>query len=335
MKRITLIALLLIAFVQQDFAQKFPPLTNDAIAAYKEKNFDQAKTLIDQSVKSVDGENHAYTWHLRGHIYKHFFGMAVDEDLDNANRETSISSFMKSIELDTEGTFKQANTEGLKPLTNSFWNEAVNTINARDKDKIGNAEKSLERFVKMRMAIGEMDNMNQYLIDFYKAYASANRKLIEVERAEGHDITHYQAEFDRVESAYKKVLELNSEDYIANYNLSINLYNEAAYIIEQMPPDADLITLMDSQQGAVVVFEKALPFALKADNIRPGRIETVKALRAIYLALNDYNEFDFFDQMVKKIKSDSGVAGANSKKKFQEMRKNLDSYKRIQQTDEE
>jgi len=335
MKRLTVITILLVAFATSLCAQKFPPLTNEAISLYKSKDYAGSKDLIDQSVRSVEGEKHSYTWHLRGHIYKHFFNQGVDEDLDNSNREVSISSFMKSMELDTEGTFKKANIDGLKPLANSFWNEAVSIIGARQKDKISQAEQKLERFVKIRMAIGEMDNMNQYLIDFFKAYASANRKLIEVERADGKLIEDYQDEFQRVEDSYKKVLEMNSEDYISNYNLSINLYNEAAYKIEKMDPDADLLIVMEQQGGAVKVFEKALPYALKADNIRPGRIETVKALRAIYLALNNYEQFDHFDKMVKTIKSEAGVSGSKSKKQFQEMRKSRENYNRIDSSEEE
>jgi len=335
MKRITILAILLIGFAPSIFSQKFPPLTNEAISLYKSKDYNGSKDLIDQSVRSVEGQNHSYTWHLRGHIYKHFFNQSIDVDLDNSNREISITSFMKSMELDSEGTFKKANVDGLKPLANSFWNEAVSIIGERNKENINQAEVKLERFVKIRMAIGEMENMNQYLIDFFKAYASANRKLIEVERGQGKIINDYQNEFQRVEDSYKKVLEMNSEDYISNYNLSINLYNEAAYKIEKMDPEGDLIEIMTQQDGAVKVFEKALPYALKADNIRPGRIETVKALRAIYLALNNYDEFDHYDKMVKTIKSDAGVSKSYSKKKFQEMRKSMDSYKRIDSSDEE
>jgi len=335
MKRLTIIAVILCALTHKVEAQKFPPLTNEAITMYKGKDYTGAKDLIDQSVRSVEGQEHAYTWHLRGHIYKHFFNQGIDVDLDNSNREVSINSFMKSMELDSEGTFKKANIDGLKPLANSFWNEAVGIIGDRNKTTISKAEVKLERFVKIRMAIGEMENMNQYLIDFFKAYASANRKLIEHERREGRNIDHYNDEFIRVEDSYKKVLDMNSEDYISNYNLSINLYNEAAFMIEQMDPEADLIETMEAQGGAVKIFEKALPYALKADNIRPGRIETVKALRAIYLALNNYDQFDHYDTMVKKIKSDTGVAGPNSKKKFQEMRKSMDSYRRIESSDEE
>ncbi|MFT4660894.1 MAG: tetratricopeptide (TPR) repeat protein [Patiriisocius sp.] len=335
MKRLTIISVLLIAFVQVNFAQKFPPLTNESITEYKNKDFDEARSLIDQSVKSVEGKSHSYTWHLRGHIYRHFYNMGIDEDLDNANREVAIKSFMKSIELDTEGTFKKANVDGLKPLTNSFWNEAVGVIHKREKANIHKAELSLDRFLKIRRSIDEMESMNQYLIDFFKAYASANRKLIEVERKNGKDITSYQNEFDRVEKSYMKVLELNPDDYIANYNLSINLYNEAAYRIEKMPTDADLGEIMLTQSGAIKIFEKALPHALKADNIRPGRVETVKALRAIYLALNNYEQFDIYDQMVKKIKSDTGVMGSVNREKFEQMRNDRKNFGRIQQSDDE
>ncbi len=335
MKKIALIAILLLALVQANFAQKIPPLTNEAIKEYKNKNFEKARTLIDQSIISVEGKENAYTWHLRGHVYKYFFNLSLDEEVDEQNRNTAIESFKKSMAFDSKGTFKEANNDGLKPLVNSFWNDAVVIINSRDRATIAKAEHYLKRFIESRESIKSNDNINQYLIDFYKAFASANRKLMEAERDQGSDIEKYREEYDRVVESYKKVLNINSEEYTANYNLSINIYNEGAYQIEQMPAEPDLITIMGRQKEAVILFEKALPYALKADNIRPGRIETIKALRAIYLALNDYFKFDYYDQMVKKLKNGSGAAGSIGKEKFEQMRRDKESYKRLQKFDEE
>lgn len=337
MKKIVMLAVFLAGFFLAGTTQSMPPLTKEATAKYKEKDYDAAKQLLDQSIKSTEGAQHAFTWHLRGHVYKNYIDPNVMDALEsNQARDIAVESFMKSIELDDQGTFTTANKDALKPIANSFWNEAVTIISQRNKETIHTAQDKLERFVKIRKDIGAMDNMSQYLIDFFKAYASANRKIIDEERKNGGNIDSYIKEFERLEEAYKKVLSINPEDYVANYNLSINLYNEGAFQIEQISPESELIDLINTQEGAVKIFERALPYALKADQIRPGRIETVKALRAIYMALNDYDQFDHYDQMVKKLKSDAGVMGSSvSKAEFEKLRKMRDSYNQIEQTDEE
>jgi len=123
----------------------------------------------------------------------------------------------------------------------------------------------------------------------------------------------YAEELGRIRHCYEKALGADDEDYGSNYNFAINLYNEAAYRIERIPADADLTFLLLEQAGCIDIFKEALPFAEKAYDKKPGRIEILKALRAIYLSLSDYDKFDRYDLLIKE---KQGEMRAPSEHKF-------------------
>jgi len=237
---------------------------------------------------------------VRGHIHKEVYKQVDKFDSKSNSRETAVASFLKSLELDQSKEFEEWNSTSLKYLASTFWNDAVNTIENADSDGIVEAEGAYKNYVKTLDAFSYEYDKNKAALDFYKAYATANRKMIEQKRHMGANPESYAEELLRIEKSYLEALEKNSEDYGSNYNYSINLYNEAAYRIERIPAEADLTVLLLEQAGCIEIFKKALPYANKAYDQRPGRIEILKALRAIHLSLSDYEQFERYDMLIKE-----------------------------------
>lgn len=275
------------------------PQTGKAARLYEQRDYQEAKTLIDNCI-AAEGKEDAYTWHVRGHIYKEIYKNIEGTDKKQApEREIAIHSFLKCLDLDAENKFLEWNKTTLRFLSSTYWNDAVTIMENQQKEELPLAEELFTKYLRTMEASGNTSELEQRKLDFYKAFATANRKQVERMRSANADPTEYEVELARVIESHKKALKINADVYGSNYNYAINLYNEAAYRIENIPLEADLTRLILDQQGCIAIFEEALPIAKKAEELKPGRIEILKALRAIYLGLNNYDEFDRYNDLVR------------------------------------
>ncbi len=103
-------------------------------------------------------------------------------------------------------------------------------------------------------------------------------------------------------SSYSKVLSLNNNHKLANYNTAILLYNEAVRKINNMNYDVGLTELNMTQDESVDIFKRALPYMEKAYLLEPQNKNTVIGLSGIYFSLNDeakYKEFKLIAESMK------------------------------------
>jgi tetratricopeptide (TPR) repeat protein len=301
MKIRSIITLLCIVLIASASGQgNVLPLTGKAARLYEQKNYTEAKTVIEQSI-SGEGKEDSYSWHVRGHIYKEIYkGQDLAVKKTAKEREVAVESFERCLKLDTEKKFLEWNKTSLRFLGSTYWNDAVSLMEIRDRKDLPMAEDFFHKYLRIMESIEIQSDLNQRKRDFYKAYATSNRKIIEDLRNTMADPTAYSVELERVVDSHKKALAIDNNDYGSNYNYAINLYNEAAYRIENIPAEADLTHIILEQEGCIAIFEEALPIAQKAENLKPGRIEILKALRAIYLGLNNYEAFDKYNDLIRE-----------------------------------
>jgi len=272
--------------------------TGQAARLYQEKDYQEAKRIIDECVLS-EGAEDAYTWHVRGYVYKELLKGEKGFSDESTYREEAVRSFQQCLELDDEQKYLQWNTNSLRYLASTYWNGAVMIMEQRDRGELETAYGYFEKYCSIMKSLEQTEGLDDRKVDFYRAFSTANRKVIEKLRSQKSSPDSYKIEMERIEKSYTQALQLSPNDYGANYNYAINLYNEAAYRIENIPFDAPLTHVILEQEGCIDIFERALPFALKAEQLRPGRIEILKALRAIYLSLNNYGEFDRYNQLIR------------------------------------
>jgi hypothetical protein len=301
MKIRSIITLLCIVLVASASGQgNVLPLTGKAARLYEQKNYTEAKTIIEQSI-AAEGKEDSYSWHVRGHIYKEIYkGQDLAAKKSSKEREVAVQSFEKCMKLDVEKKFLEWNKTSLRFLGSTYWNDAVSLMEIRDRKDLPMAEEFFHKYLRIMESVELQSDLDQRKLDFYKAYATSNRKIIEDFRNAMSEPSAYAVELERVVDSHKKALAIDNSDYGSNYNYAINLYNEAAYRIENIPVEADLTHIILEQEGCIGIFEEALPIAQKAENLKPGRIEILKALRAIYLGLNNYEAFDKYNDLIRE-----------------------------------
>ncbi|MEM7162788.1 MAG: hypothetical protein AAF487_10165 [Bacteroidota bacterium] len=323
------ISLVVLLFSTFAWAQT-PTITVEAAKLYEQKELQRAKEKIDAAILTEQGKVDSYTWHVRGHIYKEIYKVIDNRDPNSKNREESVEAFFKAMEFDADGKFDQMNYNVIKTFfIPSFYNDVVNMLNNRTSENIDMIKPRYDKYREVQKRLEPDFSLSTRDINFAKALATSYRKLIEIERNNGSEREEYEAYFEAVKEYYRAAIKLDTMDYGANYNLAINLYNEAAYIIENIGPDCDLHCIGEKQEICVDLFKEALPFALTAYKLKPERVEINKALRAIYYSLILEDKKEDFESNLRELKKGrtlDGIEFQEWKLKFE--RKALNIHKK-------
>jgi tetratricopeptide (TPR) repeat protein len=291
MGKIGYILLLMIFLPFMVIAQ--PQLTIDAYNAFQNQNLVEAKTLIDKAVLNSDGKNDAMTWHIKGFVYKELYNLNDKKVRTSENREIAIDAFTQSMELDSKKEFLDNNQKSIRYLASSYYNDAVLVIRDTDPKTIKDSEILYNKFKETTKLIEASPDFKERDISYFKALATANRKIYETNREDNKQFLMNAL------SNYNYVLSLDPNDYGANYNMAINLYNEGAHNIEHLDNEAQIPAIVKVQAVSIELFKEALPYMLKAHELNPDREETLKGLRGIYLSLNDENEANKYRDLLK------------------------------------
>src|SRR5690554_385528 len=261
-----------------------PQETLDAYRAYQQKDYSKAVKLIDAAVQNATGKDDPMSWHIRGFIYKDIFNETDQKDRFSANRDISVEAFLRSLELDKKNEYRENNLKSLRYLASSYYNDAVLVMREMNKENIQESEDYYNTYKKIVQVSEPEIDITERDLTFYKALATCHRKIYEQDRDANKDYLYKALE------NYQFVLDLDPDNYGANYNTAINLYNEGAYGIEKIDAEAQIPTIVQVQAVSVEMFREALPFMLKAYEQDSTRRETLIALRGIYLSLNDNEE---------------------------------------------
>jgi len=271
-----------------------PQETLDAYRAYQKQNYQEASNLIDEAISTEAGQKDAMTWHIRGFIYKDIFNQIDDKARDSENREIAVDAFLESMRLDDSGQYADNNLKSLRYLASSFYNDAVLVMRETSKDNIAHSEKFYQRYKGLMEQIDSEFDAKERDITYYKALATSHRKIYE------RDKTANRKYLNKALANYQYVLELDPDNYGANYNTAINLYNEGAHGIEQIDAEAQIPTIVEIQSESIDLFREALPYMLKAYELDSTRKETLIALRGIYLSLNNNEKANEYRDLLRE-----------------------------------
>ena len=112
----------------------------------------------------------------------------------------------------------------------------------------------------------------------------------------GYMMKHYEENnemyFGNAREAYLKALEINPNNFEANFHIGHLLYSHAVQIIGDQSYDLDLIVLNRILDRVNQLFREAVPYVERARQLAPDNKETLKALQGLYYNLNKTNEFE-------------------------------------------
>jgi len=281
---------ILVLLVSTSFGQRNH--WQNALACYQEDSLVCAQTEIDAAVADSAEGLLPYTWHLRAFIYRAVYKQIDKEDPTSSARAKSIESFKKSLELDKVEEFKSNNIKGVQALAISFFNDGIRYLNVFKPDE---AISSLEKHnITMRMVKPAYFNKERETTIKRKA------GVIHMDRY-NDDKEGNRVSFDRAIEFFNDVLDLDSNDFIANLNSGVLYHNLAVDLLMETKPELSLMEVMELQEKHVNNMQKSLVFMTKANSISPNHPGVIRALAGAYFSLHDEKKFEYYNQKLLKL----------------------------------
>ena len=265
------------------------PLTVKAYELYQKGEFELASKAIDEAIQEKEGLNDPVTWQLRAFIYFEIYDKVEKRNTSSEARVNALGSTLHSMEIDKDQKNYDQNINLLDRISISYYNDAVNATNNLDPKDPNFAENSFKEYLRIQKIAHPDQDFKNKKVEFYRALATAFGNRYQ------KDPLNNREYFDLTIEALTNVLQLDSNDYAANYNMSIYYFNEGVYKIDNISSVSSLTDIILIQDQSIQLFKKAEPYMLKAHGIKK-REETFRGLRAIYKALSEQEKFEKYDQ---------------------------------------
>lgn len=105
------------------------------------------------------------------------------------------------------------------------------------------------------------------------------------------DSTKNVSYFLKRKSIYEKVLRISPNNFTANYNMGITLYNRGVDLINPQVYDLDILTFHKLLDDVTLLFKEALPYVEKATMLSPDNKNALVALQGIYYNINEKDKY--------------------------------------------
>jgi len=281
---------IIVAFIIISVSAHAQNYTVKAYKFYQVKDFDSAKVYIDSAVFNSDEGKYSKTWQMRGIIYRN-----LESKYGIKYREIALNSFLEARKVDTLNEFMPEISSYIENLNVKYYNDAVDLLYA------GNLEQSEKTYNTYKNNYWKYLDKNKDFsntdIQYYNTLAGAwfKRNSL-VEPGKKREI------YDNAIKYFGEVLKIDSMNYSANYGIGISYYNQGADIVVGMDPFSTDIEEIDRiQDESMALFKKGEPYLKRAFEINPNEKEVVEGLTGIYYSLNEEKEFEYFQQLLKKM----------------------------------
>ena len=288
MKRVLIILIIaLTAFINCGVAQTF--ILDRAIDAFEQQNYKQAKILIDSAVMQSGSPDNPETWYYRAGIYKGIYKAQQSDDRFSPAREEAITSLKYFLMLDDSSKFYDSAVKSVKYLASTYYNDAVKDMNNQM------FEYSAANYEKHKSAWLLIEKNRNFTVDdigYKEALGTVYMNLCNTGKERNNPY------YEKSIHVFAELLELDPNNWNANYNTGILMYNRAVSIIKDMEYDTDLITLDMVQTNCIKLFFTSLPYMKKAHKLRPANQEPIAGLTGIYFSLNEPDYFRQYKEML-------------------------------------
>lgn len=283
------IALLLILLMPSAWAQQ--DVLAEALRKYQAGALNESRALVDEAVGSERYARDPEAWLLRGFILKDLYKARSGDAVGDSLRDEALASLATCMDLDTGQVYHDNAVQAYDFLTKTCYNDAANALNEMRPEKAEALYIKFKRYAERTNALADPRTKD---IEFYNALGTVHTKLYNQDR---EDLTWY----DRAVSTYRDVLEMDAENYGANYNLATLYYNRGVYNIQRVDVENDLPSLQRIQEVSREFFLQALPYMLKAFEMNPKRKETLLGLEGIYYSLQDPERSDHYRGLFEQL----------------------------------
>ncbi|MEZ4937747.1 MAG: hypothetical protein R2799_09170 [Crocinitomicaceae bacterium] len=256
---------------------------------FKEKNYSAARDYIDKVIHEEGINQDPQVWQLRALIYKR-----LTDDLGLVARDTALSSLDQADQLDAKGEFKEKIQGYRKNIVIEYYNDAVVEL------KAGRCEQSEKSYLKYKeLYLSRIEPNNDFKTQDIEYYLALSSKYETISK-ESSEESKAKKNMEQAMVALEEVLKLDEKNYEANLRMGIIYYNSGVKLILGLTPDVSIEECIETNKQSVSIFNKALPYFLKAYETNPNKKEIIEGLAGIYTNLNNKEKAQEFVEKLKQ-----------------------------------
>lgn len=263
----------------------------EALRSYQSGDLVSARRYIDAAVRTETHATDPEAWLVRGFVYKDLFKEKTGKIEGDELRDEAVGSLYTCLGSDKDGTYRDNAMQAYDFLARTFFNDAAKALNERQD------ERATAMFAKYRetvLRVAPNTDLRAREIEFLNALGTLYNKRHNEDRSDPRW-------FDLAVGTFRKVLEMDPENYGANYNLATLFFNQGVLRIRSITPEDDIPSIQQIQAVAKTSFELALPYMMKAHEMNPDRRETLIGLEGIYYSLQDEENAERFRRLFEEL----------------------------------
>jgi len=276
-------------------AQPVLPKTQEAQNMAQSGDLKGASLKITEALRDAVEAKHPYAWYIKGYIHKRIYEEIEGESPTSENREMSVDALKTGLRLDTKKEYVTMIDKALVYFALTYYNDAIQLISNED---VALVERALASYARhkdlLRLTQPEFD-FSSHDYEIYQRIAFLFTQLYHSDRDKYSE--YYRSATDH----YSIILELKPNDYMANYNTAINHYNTGTHRLSKVNYQTEIFELIVLQDECIRLFKLAMPFMLNAHAQNPERLETLKGLMAIHLALGEDDKSAYFKSEIERL----------------------------------
>ncbi|MBI3511482.1 MAG: hypothetical protein HY064_12530 [Bacteroidetes bacterium] len=266
---------------------------NSALTFLQSGQVDSARKCVDMLLEQPGAKTDPDNWYLYGVVYKEMYKHFEASDVQSNYRNISFDAFKKSLQLDTVSARMKITRDNVRFLAGKYYNDAVITL---DTVRFTTSINCYNSYREAALIADPGTDMKKKDIEFDLALASTYGTIYNNNKKKNVKF------FDLTRDTYMKVLELDPDNYTANYNLGLLYWNKGVDLMYDIDYDANLDSVFKVEDHSVDLFKQSLPFAEKAYEIEPKREETLIVLSGIYYSLNEFEKSKLYQQTLDDLR---------------------------------
>ncbi len=279
----------------QEDLEKAVSFYNDYTKNKSEGILDSAKLYIERSFSDAGISSTAPANMYYGVIMKEIYKAREAGNYRSPARKRSVELFLKAWDIDTSSRNRDIIKQQLKWIAGQFNNDAKRAL--ENNADVVTASENFAEFKKLYVIAEPSFNLKAKEIEFELASGSALQ-----DKAEKTGKKEY---YDLAKVSYLKVLDIDSLNNDANYNIGIIYYNQGAFLIMKvMDFDTPLDSVQIIEDMSRKFFLQARPFMERALRTRPNCPKILEGLMGIYYSLNEEEKFKKYKELFEKLKAD-------------------------------
>ena len=212
---------------------------------------------------------------------------------DLNKREVALNALLRARGLDKDGEYLETVNKVIKSIANYYKNDAILAMQDTSSNFAGVLE-NYNKYKEVKKLAEPNTNFENEDIQMYGRLAELN--LIKYKN--NKDL--YANYLDSSIKYYEKILTIDSTRAETYKELGLIYFNQAVDIVNSLDVEADIETLMATDEKKAYLGLKSIPYFEKAYELNPNDSRTIYALAGCYELISEPDKFQEYINLLKE-----------------------------------